>query len=64
MSITGLGLELVGSDGNAFAILGKAMKVMKRAGFSKEKIKEFRKEATSGDYDNLLRVCSNWFDVS
>ena len=57
-------VQLVGSDGNAFAILGKARKALKRGGVSREEIGQFTEEAMSGDYDNLLRVCMEWVDVN
>lgn len=57
-------VQLVGSDGNAFAILGKVRKALRRAGVSNEKIEQFTEEATSGDYDYLLGVCVKWVDVS
>jgi hypothetical protein len=47
-------VELVGQDGNAFFILGRVQGAMKRAGLSKEQIKEYMDEATSGDYNHLL----------
>ena len=53
-------LKLVGYDGNAFAILGKASRVAKENGLDWEKIS---KEAMSGDYDNLLQVMCKYFDV-
>jgi hypothetical protein len=56
-------VELVGRDGNAFAIIGRVASAMKRAGYSKEKIIEYKEEATSGDYDNLLRVTMDYVDV-
>ena len=56
-------LVLVGEDGNAFFILGKAQKVAKGAGWSEEKRKQFIDEAMSGDYDHLLRVCMEYFEV-
>lgn len=62
-SKTGLVLSLTGDDGNAFFVLGKAIKLLKRSKYSEEEIAEFKKEATSGDYDNLLRVCMDWFEV-
>lgn len=57
-------VELVGHDGNAFAIMGKVSKALRRAGVSQEEIKQYTDEATSGDYDNLLRVTMNWVNVS
>jgi hypothetical protein len=60
-SKTGLVLKLVGEDGNAFAILGRAHNVMRKGG--KESMwKEFDTEATSGDYNHLLCTCMEWFD--
>ena len=56
-------LKLVGENGNAFAILGKAFKVARQAGWTKEQIEEFKSKATSGDYNNLLAVCMEYFDV-
>jgi len=56
-------VQLTGSDGNAFAILGKVSKALRRADVPQEEIEEFTKEATSGDYGNLLRVCMKRVDV-
>ena len=49
-------VELVGQDGNAFAILGRVAAAMRRAGLSKDVIDDYTEQATSGDYDNLLTV--------
>jgi len=56
-------LELVGQDGNVFSILGNATRVARKAGWSKEKIEEFQKKAMSGDYNNALQTCMDYFDV-
>ena len=56
-------VDLIGQDGNAFFILGRVMKEMRRGGVSAEGIEDFRKDATSGDYDNLLRVVMNYVMV-
>ena len=56
-------LKLIGEDGNAFFILGKAVREAKRAGWDKEKIEKFQKEATSGDYNKVLTTCTKYFDV-
>ena len=56
-------IKLLGTDGNAFAILGKCMSALKDAGKSEAEIQEFRKEATSGDYDNLLCTCAKYFEI-
>jgi len=57
-------LELVGRDGNAFAILGRAVSAAKDAGWDKAKIDEFVAKAQSGDYNHLLLICEEYFDVS
>ena len=56
-------LKLVGEDGNAFFIIGKAVRVAKKEGWSKEKIEKFQKEAMSGDYNKVLQTCMEYFDV-
>ena len=56
-------VQLTGTDGNAFAILGKVLGAMRRAGVSDEERSQFQNEATSGDYDHLLATCMNWVDV-
>ena len=53
-------LKLIGEDGNAFAILGKARRVALKNGMDWDKI---YKEATSGDYNNLLRTMMKYFEV-
>jgi hypothetical protein len=53
-------VPLVGEDGNAFAILARVMRVMKRNGIY-DQWDEFHTEATSGDYDHLLRTVVQWF---
>jgi len=56
-------VELVGQDGNAFAIMGRVMGALKDAGVSKEEIDQYYAESTSGDYDNLLRTAMAWVSV-
>ena len=63
MSKTGIEVELIGHDGNAFAIMGKVTNAMKRANIDKSVVEEYIKEATAGDYDNLLRVTMEYVEV-
>lgn len=49
-------VELVGQDGNAFSIMGRVMRAMRRAGCTPEEVAAYQAEATSGDYDHLLQV--------
>ena len=52
-------LKLVGEDGNAFAILGRASRVARKHGLDWSKIQA---EATSSDYDHLLQTMMKYFD--
>lgn len=56
-------VKLVGEDGNAFSILGRVVSAMNEAGLPREKSAEFIKEATSGDYDNLLITVMKYVTV-
>jgi hypothetical protein len=57
-------VQLTGTDGNAFAILGKVARAMRDAGLTNEQVKEFQSEAMSGDYDHLLRTAMRFVEVS
>ena len=47
---------LVGEDGNAFSVIGRTAKAMRRGGCSADDIAEFETKAMSGDYDKLLQA--------
>lgn len=55
-------VKLIGKNGNAFQILGQVCKTLKQAGMAKE-AKQFLKEATSGDYNKLLRTAMQYVEV-
>lgn len=57
-------VPLVGEDGNAYAILARVGKALRKAGVSSEECALFRQEAMSGDYDNLLRVVLSWVSMA
>ena len=56
-------VQLTGTDGNAFAVIGTVTRALRRAGVSKEERDQFTKEAMSGDYDNVLATCFKWVEV-
>ena len=56
-------VELIGRDGNAFAIMGECRKAARKAGWTDEQWKLVQTEMTSGDYDNLLVVVEKYFEV-
>jgi hypothetical protein len=53
-------LKIIGTDGNAFAILGKARRVAIKHNLDWDAI---HAEATSGDYNHLLATMMKYFDV-
>ena len=54
--------NLVGVDGNAYALMGYTQRAMKDAKFEKADISKMLKDAMSGDYNNLICVCDEWID--
>lgn len=54
-------IDLDGPQGNAFFILGLAVKVGKSLGMSVEKIAEIQKEMKSSDYENLIKTFDKYF---
>lgn len=54
-------VQLVGEDGNAFAIMGRVTQALKRAGHG-DVVKDFQAEAMSGDYNHLLATCMDYVD--
>lgn len=55
-------VQLLGEDGNTFAILASCARAGREAGLDRDELARFRKEATSGDYDHLLQTALRWFD--
>jgi hypothetical protein len=63
MPKTNIKVKLVGTDGNAFAILGKVKGALNKGGYP-DLAQEFLKEAMSGDYDHLLQTAMDYVEVS
>jgi len=57
-------VKLLGKDSNAFSILGFVTCAMRKANLPKEEIYKFIADASSGDYNHLLRTCMKWVDVT
>lgn len=55
-------VQLSGEDGNAFAILGRVQRAIRKSNHP-ELAPQFLQEAMSGDYDNLLVTCMRYVDV-
>lgn len=55
--------NLVGVDGNAFAIMGYTARALRQTG-NADLVKKMQEEATAGDYWNLIRVCDKYIDIA
>lgn len=55
-------LDIAGPDGNAFMIMGETAKAMKRDGVNPDEIAQYRAEAMSGSYDELIETTKSWID--
>jgi len=58
-----INIPLVGQDGNAFSILARVKRIMRKNSLPDSEWQAFHAEATSGNYDNLLRTVMKWFSV-
>lgn len=56
-------VQLVGQDGNAFLILAKTQKALRKAKVAPEEINLFLEQATAGDYNELLSIVQQWVTV-
>ena len=54
--------DLVGVDGNAFAVMAYVLKAMKECKMSKEEQSDYQTKAMSGDYNNLLAISVEMID--
>lgn len=56
-------VQLSGEDGNAFSVIGRVTKALRKGSVSDEDIRKFMNDAMSGDYDHLLQTCMIWVTV-
>jgi hypothetical protein len=56
-------VQLSGEDGNAYFIIGRVIRALREAGVDNAEVREFSYEATSGDYDHLLRTVMAWVET-
>ena len=55
-----INLQLVGLDGNAFALMGSFQCQARKEKWTKEEIDFVLKEAMSGDYNNLIATLDSY----
>ena len=56
-------VNVYGVDGNALCIIGACQSAMKKARVPAHIIDAFFTEATSGDYNNVLKTCDLWVKI-
>jgi len=56
-------VELLGCDGNAYAILGATKKAMRKAGVPQAEIDGYLEDAMGGDYNHLLATTMRYVEV-
>jgi hypothetical protein len=60
--LTDIKCRLVGTDGNAFALIGRVRESLRRGGRS-DLVEQFTREAMSGNYDNVIATCPKYVEV-
>lgn len=59
-----ISVELTESDGNAFAIIGKVTRALRKGGAPNLDIEKYQAESMSGTYDNILTTAMKWVNVT
>jgi len=57
-------VNLSGEEANGFFIVARVRRALKRHGVPQEDVDKFQNEATSGNYDHLLKTCMEYVDVT
>lgn len=63
MPLFDIDVQLTGEDGNAFNILGRVQRGIRKAGGTPEDEQAFWDEATSDDYDKVLQTAMKYVNV-
>ena len=56
-------MELLGQDGNIFAILGRASALLKQAGMKEQADEMFQRVTASGSYEQALNIISKYVET-
>ena len=56
-------MNLVGLDGNAFALMGAFKQQARREGWTKDEISSVLNECMSGDYEHLIATLANHCEI-
>ena len=55
--------QLIGTDGNIFALIGQASKALKGAGMKEQAQEMTRRVTSSGSYDEALQIIMEYVDA-
>ena len=56
-------INLIGEDGNIFAILGRASRALKQAGMADQTKEMFIRVTSCGSYDEALNIISEYVET-
>ena len=56
-------VKLIGTDGNAFAIMGRVKEALRAAGAPRPVVDAYLERSMSGNYDNLLCTACEYVEV-
>lgn len=56
-------VKLIGTDGNAMAVISRARLALRSAGVPDPTIREYTHEAMEGGYNNVLQTTMRWVNV-
>ena len=62
MTKTNVRVKLIGEDGNAFSIIGRVSKALRRGGYA-DLVKLYVDDATRGDYDHVLQTTMKYVAI-
>lgn len=62
MAKTSIEVKLTDTNGNAFAIISRVSRALRRGGHA-EMVDDFQGEAMSGDYDHVLQTAMDYVEV-
>lgn len=56
-------VQLSDRDGNAFAIMARVSRALRREGVPSSEVNAYTSESLRGDYDHMIQTAMKWVDV-
>jgi len=57
-------VQLTGTDGNVFAVIGQVRKALKKAGQTQQAEEFVKKAFSASSYDEVLQLCLEYCEVN